>query len=86
VGVRVDEAGRDDMAVRVDRLGRRRDAEIADRLDPAVTDADVGAIRRDAGPVDDEPAADGEVYCWRARRSALRPSWPRTRARCSRYI
>src|SRR5579859_3923517 len=30
--------------------------------------------------------ARSESYCWRAPSSAASPCWPRTRARCSRYI
>ena len=82
----VDEAGRDHMACGVDRLSRRRGAKVAHLLDPSATDADIGAVRGAAGPVHDEPAANDEVYCWRARRSALSPICPRTRARCRRYI
>ena len=52
--VRVDETGRDDEPVGVDRL-RRFVVDLADLDDAAVTDADVGLARGRTGAVDDRP-------------------------------
>jgi hypothetical protein len=60
VGVGVDEAGRDDLAGRVDDLGRVL-GDVADGDDAAVTNADVGAPRGRAGAVDHRAAADHDV-------------------------
>jgi hypothetical protein len=60
VGVDVDEAGRDDEAVRVDDAACVvRDA--ADRGDSPVAHRDVGGVGGQAGSVDDAAAADHEV-------------------------
>ncbi len=58
--VRVDEAGRDDQAVGVDRLGGFL-ADLADLDDSAVTDADVGLARGRTGSVDDVATPDDGV-------------------------
>ena len=60
VGVPVDEAGRDHVAVGVD-VGGAALLDATDRGDAAVDDADVGAVRREAGAVDDGPVADDDV-------------------------
>ncbi len=60
VGVAVDEAGRDHETVGVD-LGRTAVADAADEGDPVPDDADVGAVRAEAGTVDDGAVADHEV-------------------------
>ena len=60
VGVRVDDAGRDDEPAGVDRLGGLL-GHVAERDDPAVTDADVGAPAGRARPVDDGAAPDHAV-------------------------
>ncbi len=52
VRVHVDEAGRDDFALGVDRAPGRF-VDLADRDDAAVADADGAGPRRRAGPVDD---------------------------------
>ena len=62
VRVRIDKTGRDDATRRVD--GRLRRLEIQRRRDlddAAVTDRDVAAVRRAAGPVDDLAAVDHQV-------------------------
>ena len=72
VDVRVDAAGRDDQALRRDRVGRHADdhagrdpghrvgvARLADAGDAAVLDADVGLA--DAGPVEDQRVRDHAV-------------------------
>ena len=60
VRVDVDEAGRDDVPIGVERP-RRRAAHVADLGDAPVAHADVGAPRRRAGAVDDGSAADQEI-------------------------
>ena len=77
VGVAVDEARRDDQAVGVDRaLGRRADA--ADLDDPAMLDADVGAIARGARAVDDRPVANQQIQTHGvlSRGSCVAPYYP----------
>src|SRR6266853_815849 len=65
MGVAVDKAGRDDQPVRIDHaLGRRADA--ADLDDPAVLDADIGAVARPARAVDDHAVLDDEIESHRA--------------------
>jgi len=60
VGVAIDEARRDDQAVRIDgALGHRSDASDLD--DPAVLDADVPTIARGARAVDDRPLANDQI-------------------------
>jgi hypothetical protein len=60
VGVDVDEAGRHERAVGVDRAVRRaRDA--ADRDDPVALDRNVAGESGSARPVDDGAAADHEI-------------------------
>ena len=62
MGVRVDEAGGDDAAGGVDHPGRVDVAEAAaDAGDAAAGDADVAAVARQAGAVDDGAVADDEV-------------------------
>ena len=58
--VDVDEAGRDEQAVGVDRaLGGA--ADLADLGDDTAVDRDVGGARRRTGAVDDRAAADDRV-------------------------
>ena len=62
MAVRVDEAGADDLAGRVDHaVGGRGRAEPADVGDPAALDRDVAAERRAAGAVGDPAVADQDV-------------------------
>jgi hypothetical protein len=61
VGVRVDEAGRDDAAGGVDRLFGCVACEVADGGNAAVDDAYVGVEARRLGAVDDGAAADQQV-------------------------
>src|SRR5439155_13565643 len=61
VGVDVDDTGRDEQAVGVDRLLRRGTAEVADLGDAAVVDGDVGGPGRGTGAVDDGAGADDEI-------------------------
>ncbi len=65
MGVTVDEARRHDQAVRIDRARGR--AHLADLDDATVLDADIGAIARLAGSVDDAAAADDEIECHQSR-------------------
>src|SRR5439155_1031381 len=53
VGVRVDDAGRHEEPVGVDRRGRRA-TDLANLDDRAVLDGDIGAIAGEAGAVDDD--------------------------------
>jgi hypothetical protein len=59
--VQVDEARRDDEAVGVEDGRRVAGAQPVDRRDAAVLDAEVGALARHAGAVDDGPAPDDGV-------------------------
>ena len=60
MGVAVDKAGRDDLAVGIDHaLGRRADA--ADLDDLAAGDADIGAVARQARAVDHGAVLDEQV-------------------------
>jgi len=62
VGVEVDEPGRDEPPVGVDRAsGRARVAGLGDGGDAVAVDRDVGASARRAGTVDDRPVGDDEV-------------------------
>ncbi len=62
VGVAVDEARRHHVTLGVERfLGGRGDA--ADLRDLAVLDADVAAIARQSGTIDDHAVLDDEVEC-----------------------
>ena len=63
VGVHVDEARRHDMALGVQRLGRRRAVDAADLGDLAILHADIAAIARQSGPIDDHAVLDDEVEC-----------------------
>jgi hypothetical protein len=63
VGVHVDEARRHDMALGVQRLGRRRAVEAADLGDLAILHADIAAITWQSGPIDDHAVLDDEVEC-----------------------
>ncbi len=60
VRVDVDESGRDDLAVGVDRA-RRLLVDVADRRDPAVADSDVGDPAGRTRAVDDRSIADDHV-------------------------
>src|SRR5690606_19448797 len=60
VGVDVDEAGRDQLAARVDLLAAGREIGI-DGDDLAVTDPDVGATPGGAGSVDHRAAANHDI-------------------------
>ncbi len=59
--VHVDDAGRHDHAVGVDRLARVVVVETRERSDRAVDHADVDAPTWEPGAVDDEAAAHDEV-------------------------
>ena len=61
MGVHVDEAGADDAAPRVDPLSRRRCAEVADRRDAPLPDADVGPVGAGAGAVHHESAGQRAI-------------------------
>ena len=62
MGVAVNETGRDDMAFRVDELFcRGRDPP--DTGDLAVLDADVGAVARSSGAVNNHAVLDDEIVC-----------------------
>ena len=57
--------------------------EVGERRHPAVADADVDPTARQAGPVDDEPAAHDEVEAGHAP-AAANDAWPvRTTRKCS---
>ncbi len=58
------------MPARVDRLSSGCGAQIADRVDVAVADADVGPIWLGTGAIDDQPAPDEKVR----QRNAARPT------------
>src|ERR1700730_193761 len=60
MGVAVDEARRDHVAVGVDGLPARR-SDTADEGDLAFLDADVGAIARQAGAVDHHAVLDHQI-------------------------
>ncbi len=74
VRVRIDETGRDDETVGVDRL-RRFFADLADLDDLAVTNADVGLARGRTGSVDDSAPANDGVEHHRPPQCALRLAW-----------
>ncbi len=62
--MQIDEARRDDLALRVDRLVRRMFLQIADLGNLAVLDPDVGLVTRQPRPIDDHSAADDYVkFC-----------------------
>src|SRR5262249_21489063 len=93
VRVRVDEAGRDEQSVRIQRFGgvvRCR----ADRDDPSVLDGDVRDQRVGAGPVDDRATLDQVVEHAHANpysdtqlsRTILRTSFSGTRSKMSPMI
>ena len=60
MGVGVDEAGRDHVALGVD-LFPGRAGQLADVGDAPVDDADIGLITGQAGAVDDGSVADQEI-------------------------
>jgi hypothetical protein len=60
VGVDVDEAGRDQLALGVDFLGAAF-CDLADHSDAVAGDADIGFDGRTAGAIDDGAAADDQV-------------------------
>src|SRR5262249_51486029 len=62
MGVDVDEAGRDELAARVDHLGCRAPVVASDADDAAVGHRDVGLEARATAAVDDEAATDDEVW------------------------
>jgi hypothetical protein len=64
VGVQVDEAGRDDQAVGVERALRLGRSDAADLRDATASDADVGAERRIARSVNHRPPANHEIELW----------------------
>jgi hypothetical protein len=61
VGVRVDEAGRDDESRGLDDAASLRAPEIADRRDGLPADAHVGAPAGRTRAVDDRPTPDHEI-------------------------
>ena len=61
VAVRVDEAGRNPLARRVDRLRRRDLAEVAHRDDLVRNERDVRLSLRLAGAIDDGPIDDSDI-------------------------
>lgn len=61
MGMGIDEARRDDLAVCIDRPVSRLASEIADRGDAAVANADIGSKSRRLGAVDHDAAADEEI-------------------------
>jgi hypothetical protein len=61
MGMEIDEAGRDDRAVGVDRAAGEAWRAAADLRDPAVANPDVGAIARHAGAVDHRSIFDVEI-------------------------
>ncbi len=60
MGVAIDEAGRHDLAGRIQRLARVL-GNLADRDDPAVLDADVPAVARSPAAIDDGAAGDLQI-------------------------
>src|SRR5690606_16933820 len=69
MGVRIDDAGRDDQPGGVDLLFGGRVDEMSDAGDPAVADADIDSPARQAGAVDHHAVADDQVI--------IRPRPPR---------
>jgi hypothetical protein len=61
VGVHIDDAGRDDHAVGVDRLARVVGVEARECRNPPVAHAHVDAPARQPRPVDDEAAPNDQV-------------------------
>ncbi len=61
MGMRVDEAGRDDEPLGLHDAAGLGALEIADRLDGLPTDAHVGAPAGRARAVDDRPTPDHEI-------------------------
>ena len=87
VRVDVDEAGRDEHAVGVDRPARRRRRRaVADLGDHAVVDRDVGRRGRRAGAVDDRAAADHEIVHGSPRRPEVGSRHHRTIEMCSTRV
>ena len=66
VGMRIDEARRDDQFTGVDGALRAA-ADLADFRDRSVLDRDVGAHARSAGAVDHGAVFDYEVVCHRGK-------------------
>ena len=61
--VDVDEAGRDELALGVERLIRRGPAQIANLGDAVAANADVGANSVRAGAIDYGAISDEQVEC-----------------------
>src|SRR5262249_26340300 len=61
MGVDVDEAGRDELAARVDHLGRRKLIVASDADDAAIRHRDVGLEAWATAAIDDEAATDDQV-------------------------
>src|SRR6266566_3719158 len=64
----VDEAGRDDAPLRVDRLRRLHLRKVADGHDRIAAHPDVAAEPRRTGTVDDAAVADLQIEHWTLRR------------------
>ena len=61
MGVRIDDARRDDQALGVEDLRRGATLQMTQAGDLAVPDADVDATAGESGPVDHQPAGDDQV-------------------------